>query len=284
LPSKTLRRGFFAAGIVAALAVVAYGGVLATLYFGQERLIFPAKTLPADYRFQFDRPFEEIAVNVPGGSLDGLLFRQPHPRGLIFYLHGNVGDVTTWSTGLDFYQRVNYDLFIFDYRGYGKSAGRIESEAQLHADVRAAWDAIAPRYRNLPIVIFGRSLGTGLATRLAADVDPSLLVLVTPFTSLAAAGKRRYPYAPEFLVKYPLRNDTVIGSIKSPMLLVAGTQDRLTPLADSEALKALTRSPVELLVVEGARHNDIQRFPAYIDGLANRLARVGETRNHGDSQ
>ena len=187
-------------------------------------------------------------------------------------------------TGLDFYQRINYDLFIFDYRGYGKSAGRIESEAQLHADVRAAWDAIAPRYRNVPIVLFGRSLGTGLATRLAADVDPALLVLVTPFTSLAAAGKRRYPYAPEFLVKYPLHNDTVIGSVRSPVLLVAGTQDRLTPLADSEALKALARSPVELLVVEGAGHNDIQHFPAYIDGLADRLARVGETRNHGDSQ
>src|SRR4029077_9786119 len=150
---------------------------------------------------------------VPGGSLNGLLFRQPHPRGLIFYLHGNVGDVTTWTTGLDFYQRVNYDLFIFDYRGYGKSTGRIESEAQLHADVRAAWDVIAPRYQGMPIVLFGRSLGTGLATRLRAEGDPSLLVLVTPFTSLAASAKRHYPYAPEFLVKYPLPNDTVIGKV-----------------------------------------------------------------------
>jgi uncharacterized protein len=62
---------------------------------------------------------------------------------------------------------VNYDLFIIDYRGYGKSTGRIESEVQLHADVRAAWEAIAPRYRGKPIVIYGRSLGTGLAASLA---------------------------------------------------------------------------------------------------------------------
>ena len=274
-PATPLRKGFAIVGAAAALAALAYAGLLGALYFNQERLIFAATTLPADYRFRFDQPFEEIAVAVQGGTLDALLFRQPKPAGLVFYLHGNGGDLRTWTTGLAFYRRINFDLFIVDYRGYGKSTGSIESEAQLHADVRAAWDAIAPRYRNLPIVVFGRSLGTGLAARLAADVDPALLVLVTPFTSLAAAATRRYPYAPEFLVKYPLRTDAVIGSVRSPVLLVAGTQDALTPLADSESLRSLARSPVELLVIDGAGHNDIHRFPSYIDGLAARLARIG---------
>jgi len=274
MSSKSLRKGFVVAGVIAALAGLAYAGLLATLYFNQESLIFPATTLPADYQFRFDQRFEEIKMAVPDGSLDALLFRQPSPRGLVFYLHGNGGNLTTWTTGLEFYQRINYDLFIFDYRGYGRSTSRIESEAQLHADVRAAWESIAPRYQGMPIVLFGRSLGTALATRLAIDVDPSLLVLVTPFTSLAASAKRYYPYAPEFLVKYPLPNDTVIGKVKSPVLLVAGTQDELTPLSDSEQLKALVRSPVELLVVDGAGHNDIHRFPAYLDGLADRLAKI----------
>ena len=275
MSSKLLRKGYVAIGIVAALASLAYAGLLAALYTNQEQLIFPATRLPADYQFRFDQRFEEIKVEVPGSSLSALLFRQPDPRGLIFYLHGNGGDLTSWTTGLEFYRRINYDLFIFDYRGYGKSTGRIESEAQLHSDVRAAWESIAPRYRKLPIVLFGRSLGTALATRLAADVDPAMLVLVTPFTSLAAAGKRSYPFAPEFLMKYPLRTDAKIGAVKSPVLLVAGTQDELTPLADSEQLKALVRSPAELLVVEGAGHNDIHRFPVYIDGLADRLVKVG---------
>ncbi len=190
---KILRKGFVVAGVVTALASLAYGGLLAALYFNQESLIFPATTLPADYQFRFDQRFEEIKVAVPGGSLDALLFRQDDPRGLVFYLHGNGGDLTTWTTGLDFYKRINYDLFIFDYRGYGKSTGRIESEAQLHADVRAAWEIIAPRYRGMPIVLFGRSLGSGLATRLATEIDPTLLVLVTPFTSVAASAKRNFP-------------------------------------------------------------------------------------------
>jgi hypothetical protein len=273
--TTTLRKGFAIAGAAAALAACAYAGLLGALYFNQERLIFPATTLPADFQYRFDQPFEEIVVPVQGGTLDALLFRQPKPAGLVFYLHGNGGDLRTWTTGLAFYQRINFDLFIVDYRGYGKSTGSIESEAQLHADVRAAWNAVAPRYHDMPIVVFGRSLGTGLAARLAADVDPALLVLVTPYTSLASAAKRSYPYAPQFLVKYPLRTDAVIGSIRSPVLLIAGTQDPLTPLADSESLRSLVRSPVELLVIDGAGHNDIQKFPSYIDGLAERMQRIG---------
>jgi alpha-beta hydrolase superfamily lysophospholipase len=261
-----------AAVILAALVAFGYAGALGVLYLTQERLILLPTTLPVDYRFQFDQPFEEVWIPVQGASLHALRFKQPNPRGVVFFLHGNAGALVTWTTGVDFYRRVNYDLFIIDYRGYGKSTGRIESEAQLHADVRAAWEAIAPRYRDMPIVLFGRSLGTGLATRLATEVQPALLVLVTPFTSLAAAATLRYPFAPEFLVKYPLRTDRIIGAVRSPVLLVAGTQDELTPLADSEQLKSLARSRVELLVIEGARHNDIHRFPAYIDGLADRMA------------
>ena len=104
-------------------------------------------------------------------------------------------------------------------------------------------------------------------------------VLVTPFTSLAATATRRYPFAPDFLLKYPLRTDAIIGAVRSPVLLMAGTQDTLTPLADSITLKSLVRAPVELLVVDGAHHNDIHRFPAYIDGLAERLSSIGDAHS-----
>jgi pimeloyl-ACP methyl ester carboxylesterase len=254
--------------------VLGYAGVLGFLYLSQERLIFRGTRLPADYRFDFPQRFEEMHVAVPGASLDALHFTQPHPRGLVFFIHGNAGNLATWTTGLDFYRRVNYDLFIFDFRGYGKSTGRIASEEQLFADVRAAWDAIAPRYRDQPVVIYGRSLGTPLAARLAGEVHPRLLVLVTPFTSLGTLSKRAYPYAPEWLLKYPLRTDAVIGAVQSPILIVHGTDDELIPLADSERLRALARAPTELLVVAGAGHNDIHDFASYRDGLAARLDAV----------
>ena len=206
-----------AGGTAVALGAIAYAAVLGALYFKQERLIFPGRPLATQFQFHFDQRFEELHIPVPGATLDALHFMQDQPRGLVFFLHGNAGNLQTWTTGIDFYRRVNYDLFILDYRGYGKSTGAIESEAQLHADVRAAWSAIAPRYRGKPIVIYGRSLGTGLAAKLAADVDAQLLVLVSPYSSLAAAAKEEYPFAPEWLLKYPLRTDQVIGNVKCPL-------------------------------------------------------------------
>jgi hypothetical protein len=268
---RVLRTGVAALKFLVPLGALGYAGTLGLLYASQERLIFHGVPLPADYRFQFDQRFEEIGVPVQGATLDALHFIQDEPRGLVFFIHGNAGNLATWTTGIDFYRRVNYDLFIFDYRGYGKSTGQIESEDQLAADVRTAWDTIAPRYKGKPIVIYGRSLGTGLAARLARDVDPTLLVLVSPYTSLAAIGKREYPLVPERLNRYPLRTDAVIGDIRCPILLVHGTADTLIPFSESERLKTLARAPVELLPIPGVGHHDVHRSPVYLDGLAAHL-------------
>jgi uncharacterized protein len=273
---RTKRWSIVTASVLVSVAAIAYAGFLGALYFKQERLIFPVRRLPADFQFQFDQRFEEVRIPVPGATLHALHFMQDQPRGLVFFLHGNVGNLETWTTGLDFYRRVNYDLFIIDYRGYGKSTGTIESEAQLEADVRAAWDAIAPRYRGKPIVIYGRSLGTGLAAKLASEVDAQLLILVSPYTSLAASAKEAYPLAPEWLLKYPLRTDEVIGRVKMPIVLIHGSSDRKIPVAHSQRLAALAHAPVELIVVDGAGHDDIHRFPAYLDSLAARLIAVGK--------
>src|ERR1700676_4080231 len=172
-----------AALILAALVALGYAGALGTLYLTQERLVLPGTVLAADFRFQFDQPFEDGWIPLQGAPPHALPFKPPNPPGVVFFLHGNVGNVSRWTTGVDFYRRVNYDLFIVDYRGYGKSTGRIESEAQLYADTRAAYDAMASLYRDKPIVIYGRSLGAALAAALARDVHPQLLVLVSPFTS-----------------------------------------------------------------------------------------------------
>jgi len=260
--------------VLGGLAALGYALLLVALYFGQESLIFPGTPLPADYQYAFDQPFEELRVPVEGGSLDALLFRQPDPRGVVFFLHGNRGNLTTWTTGLDFYRRVNYDLFIFDYRGYGKSEGANVDERQLDADVRAAWDAIAPRYRGKPIVVYGRSLGTGLAVRLAREVNPSLLVLVSPYASLVTEGQRRYPFVPGWLMKYPLRSEETIADVKSPVLMIHGVDDRTIPASESQVLRLRARSPVELLLIEGAGHGDIHRNPVYLETLADRLAKL----------
>tara|TARA_R110002096_G_scaffold50152_2_gene131940 strand:+ start:786 stop:1604 length:819 start_codon:yes stop_codon:yes gene_type:complete len=254
------------------LAPVLSAAVFAShLYVTQESLLFPGTKLPDDYRFDFDLPFEEITIPVDGAELNALHFRQENPRGLVFFLHGNGGNLQSWTSNIRYYQQVNYDMFMLDYRGYGKSSGEIESEAQMHADVRAAWDRVAAEYDGKPIVIYGRSLGSAVATKLAADVDPALLILVSPFSSVVAMAKQEYPYLPASLVRYPFRTDELIGKVKSPIIFVHGTDDRLIPLSHSELLLERATAPSELLVIDGAGHSDIHRYESYTEGLTAAL-------------
>jgi alpha-beta hydrolase superfamily lysophospholipase len=272
-PKSSLKLGLLAAG----LPLTAWLAAAAALYFRQEKLIFQGEPRAPDHKLSTEWPAEDVLIEVPGARLHGLHFRHETPRGLVFFLHGNCGDVATWAPGSELVRRAGFDLFMLDYRGFGWSSGRIESEAQLNADVRTAWDQVAPYYkeRKLPIVIYGRSLGSGLAVPLARQVDPTMLILATPFTSLAKTACRRYPFVPERLVKYPLRSDQHISEVKCPILLVHGTHDELIPIQDSEALLTLAKSPAELMRIDGAAHGNIHEFPAYLDGLEMKLKQVG---------
>lgn len=264
---------------VAALAVLL--GVVATcwavlvgaLYLWQERLLFQPLPLPQGYPFAYGSDVREVSVEVPGARLSALHLTLPRPRGVVFFLHGNAGNLASWFTNADFYRRANVDLFMLDYRGYGKSTGRIESEAQLRDDVRAAWRAIAPRYEGLPRVIYGRSLGTALAAGLAAEVQPELTILVSPYRSMQALAGEHYPWVPGAALRYPLRTEDDAARIRGKVWLVHGEQDSLIDLQHSHALQE--RVPqARLLLVPGAGHNDLQRFDVYTDALREMLERL----------
>ena len=251
------------------LGVLGYIAIIAFVYFRQEQLIFNPVPLGADHKFTI-ADVEEVRVPVAGTELSGLYLRLPNPKGIVFFLHGNGGNLQTWLTSVDFYRRVNYDLFMIDYRGYGKSNGRIESESQLHADVRAAWNTVAPKYVGKKLVIYGRSLGTGLAVKLSSDVQPDLTVLVSPYESLKAMGDAHYPWLPALVNRYPMRTDQWLPGIKGPVMIEHGDKDTLIALSHGERLKQI-RPATELVIVTGAGHNDIHKFPMYLDTLSERL-------------
>ena len=253
-------------------ACVGYALVAAAVYFRQETLIFKPSPLPADHQFGI-AGVDEVTVPVVGAKLSALHLKLPDPRGVVFFLHGNAGNLQTWMTNVDFYRRVNYDLFMLDYRGFGKSTGRIESEAQLHDDVRAAWKQISARYAGKKVVVYGRSLGTGLATRLASELQPDLTVLVSPYFSLQSMADEIYPWLPGFINRYPMTSNQWMAAIKKPVVIAHGDRDTLIPIAHGERLKQV-QSAAELLVISGAGHNDIHKFPAYLDGLAERLQKL----------
>lgn len=250
-----------------------YALILGWIWFRQESLLFFPEPLPADYRLSKDADIVETSIEVPGARLSALHLALPAPDGVVFFLHGNGGNLAGWFVNAGLYRLANFDLFMLDYRGYGKSSGRIESEAQLHADVRAAWAQLAPHYRGKRIVILGRSLGTALAARLAADLQPDLTVLVSPYRSMGALTAEFYPWVPQGMLRYPLRTEADVVKIRRPLLLVHGEKDTLIALHHSEQLHALVPH-ARLLRIADAGHNDLQEFDNYQNGIAAALAEV----------
>jgi pimeloyl-ACP methyl ester carboxylesterase len=267
-PSRWPRR--LSSALLLALGV--YAAVVALLWWRQEALLFHPQVLAQNHRFDLPADAQEVWVDVPGARLHALHLRLPQPRGVVFFLHGNAGSLQTWFVNTDLYRRQNLDLFMLDYRGFGKSSGRIESEAQLMADVRAAWAQIAPLYAGKTRVFYGRSLGTGLAAQLAAEVQPELTVLVSPYTSMAALAAEKYPWVPGAVLRYPLRTDTALPRVQGRVLLAHGGRDTLIPPAHSERLRML-QARAELLWVPEAGHGDIHEHAVYLRGLAAVLAR-----------
>lgn len=263
----TTRRLTRLALALASVLAVAYAALLVLLWAAQERLLFVPTPLPATHRFALEADVQERWIERPDGArLNVLHLQRPGADGVVFFLHGNAGNLESWFVNTALYRSLNLDLVMLDYRGYGKSSGRIKSEDQLHADVRAAWDALAPEYAGRRRIVYGRSLGTGLAATLAAEVQPELTVLVSPYASMEALAAQHYPFVPSALLRYPLRTDLAITKIRTPLLIAHGDQDTLIPSSHSERLHA--RAPhARLVIVPGAGHDDIHRAPVYLDAL-----------------
>lgn len=247
-------------GVLASIGLVGAG-----LWFKQETLLFKPVPLAPETLLASAPDISEVSVSVDGARLSALHLKREGAKGLVFFLHGNAGNLKTWFVNTDFYRQVNFDLFMIDYRGYGKSTGAVSSEEQLRADVRAAYAMIAPQYTGRRVVVYGRSLGSGLAAGLAQDPQlqpPDLTVLVSPYSSLVALTAQVYPLVPEFLIRYPLRTDRLVSGIPSPLLLFHGAADTFIAPGHSVTLKAIAPK-AELVLVPGAGHNDLQDFPVY---------------------
>ncbi|MDI9570494.1 MAG: alpha/beta fold hydrolase [Pseudomonadota bacterium] len=237
----------------------------------QEQMIFHPEVLPRDYRYNFSEAFTEVNIPVAGAAINALYFRVSEARGAVLYLHGNAGSLRTWGdVARDFTSR-GYELFIFDYRGFGKSTGRIDSESQLLDDALAAYERLRETIPAERIVVYGRSIGAGMAAWLARNEKPRLLILESPFYSLTDLAAHHYPLLPRRLIslilKYPFPTDRWLPEVACPVYLIHGTKDAIVPFDDAVRLERLIRSPHELIRVEGGGHNDLGEFGVYRQAL-----------------
>jgi len=269
----------FSLGLLAAVGAV-YTAAIGYLWLRQEHLLFEPTPWPQDRPLIDDPDVHERWIDVPGARLSAAHLRLPDPRGVVFFLHGNSGNLSDCLAEVDAFRQVNFDVVMFDYRGYGKSTGCIASEEQLGADVRAVWAEFAPQYEGKRVVISGQSLGTALAAGLAAELceaghSPDLTFLVSPYSSMGALAEELYPWVypwvPRQVLRYPLLTAEHAARLSGPLMLIHGDKDELIGIHHSHALR--TAAPAaQLLCVEGAGHSDVHKFPSFRKALEGALA------------
>lgn len=234
------------------------------VYLVQERFIFKPEKLKQDFIYKYDAPFKELFFDIePGVRINGLHFTVDKPHGLVLYFHGNTRSIKGWARYAKDFYRYQYDVVLVDYRGFGKSTGK-RTEKDMLNDMQFVYDDLAARYTEQHIIVYGRSLGSGFATKIASDNKPRYLILDAPYFSFTKAIERFLPMLPvRFVLRFHLRTDKWIEQVRCHTYIIHGTKDWLIPVRNSEKLQALNPKKITLIRINGGGHNNLPSFPEY---------------------
>jgi pimeloyl-ACP methyl ester carboxylesterase len=258
--------------VIFSFIAVIYLIFISYIYFNQVEIIFDGSKLAKDYKFQFNQEFEEINVkSFDAKGQNGLLFKAKDSKGLVFYLHGNSGALDSWGDIASIYTELGYDIFILDYRGFGKSEGIIESEEQVYKDISFAYKKLLTRYKENNVVIIGYSIGSGFATRLASDNNPKMLILQSPYYNFLEFSSSRIPYMPNFLKKFKIESNLYLVNVKSPVFIFHGKDDYLIPIQNSERLRKLLKKGSRFYELKDQDHLQMNQNSDYREKLKSLL-------------
>lgn len=246
------------------LAGAAYAGICIYMWGTQRSLIFQPETTvrrtPADMGIEF-RP---VSISIAGkGAVSAWWLpatAAPPKSAAILYLRGNDGNLGGEVERLATLRRLGLPVLAIDYRGYGASSGPSPSEATIYEDATAAWDHLVLTERIDPrrIIVYGHSLGGAVAVELALRRPPACaVVLESTFTAMAEMGRHRYPLLPvNWLLTERFDTASKISRLNLPMLFVHGKNDDIVPFEMSERLFRAAGEAKQMLLIEGAGHED----------------------------
>jgi pimeloyl-ACP methyl ester carboxylesterase len=234
------------------------------VYFFQEKLIFKPEKLKQDFQFKYNIPFREYFFDIePGVKINGLHFFRDNPKGLILYFHGNTRSIKGWAKYAKDFYRYDYDVVLLDYRGFGKSTGKRSEEDMLN-DMQFIYNHLKEKYSESQLIVYGRSLGSGFATKLASDNSPRYLILDSPYFNFTRVLERFFPILPiRIVLRFQLRTDKWITKVRCHTYIIHGTKDRLIPIRHSEALQKINPQRITLIRIHGGMHNNLPSFDEY---------------------
>jgi len=253
--------------------IAGYALIIIIIYISQEKFIFKPEKLKQDFLYKYDVPFKELFIAIePGVRINGLHFFSKDSIGLILYLHGNTRSIKGWAKYAKDFYRYHYDVVLVDYRGFGKSTGK-RGEKAMFNDMQVVYDSLAVQYHENQIIVYGRSLGSGFAAKLASDNSPRYLILDAPYYSFKKAVQRFLPILPmKYVLRYQLQTFKWIRKVNCHTYIIHGTKDWLIPIKQSEELQKLNPNKITLIRIEGGKHNNLPSFPEYHNFIRDILA------------
>lgn len=266
------------------IAILSYLGMCGLIHLLQSRLIyFPTRAYDVTPK-DLGLDFEDLTLTTDDGvAIAAWYVPRAGAKASLIFCHGNAGNISDRLESVAVFHRADYNVLLFDYRGYGRSEGR-PTEEGTYRDAEAAWAFLVndKGQSSDRIVLFGRSLGGAVAIDLAKRRTPAALVVESSFTNLLDIGRLHYPLLPvRWLLSYRYDSLGKVPHIGCPKLFIHGVEDSLIPLANGRALFAAAAEPKEFLETPGGHNTGgFIQSPAYIARLTDFLDRALRGRNH----
>ena len=253
-----------------------YIGISIALYYLQDYMLFKPEKLPEDFQFDYkNQETKEYNLETRAGAIiNGLrFFPKGGRKGVGLYLKGNSKSIKGWGKFAVDFTRHGYNVLMIDYRGFGKSTGK-RSQKAIKRDLQLVYNKIKEHTIEDRIVLYGRSLGSGFAAKLASLNNPKMLILDAPYYSLTKVTARYAPFMPlSLLLKYPLPTYKWLKYVQCPIHIIHGTDDKLIPYKTSVKLSQIKPKLTKLYTVIGGGHKNLNNFESYhkmLDDILNR--------------
>ena len=255
--------------------LVIYAGISIALYYLQDYVLFKPEKLPKDFQFDYEnQETKEYNLETRDGAIiNGLRFYpKGESKGVVIYLKGNSKSIKGWGKFAEDFTRHGYNVLMVDYRGFGKSTGK-RSQKAIKRDLQLVYNKVKEKTTEDRIILYGRSLGSGFATKLASMNHPKMLILDAPYYSLTKVTARYMPFMPlSILIKYPLPTYKWLKYVQCPVHIIHGTHDKLIPYKSSVKLSQVNAKLTKLHTVIGGGHKNLNNFESYhkmLDDILN---------------
>jgi len=266
------------------IGAIAYAAFCAMVYFMQPGMIFypnmPDRTLVTTPRsiglnYQDVELITEDDIKLHGWFI-AASSAEPAQHTVLFF-HGNAGNISHRLDSINIFHRLGLNVFIIDYRGYGKSTGKI-TEGGMYLDASAAWFYLTEQKGIQPdnIIIFGRSLGGSIAAWLAAQYTPAGLIIESSFSSVESMGKRFYPFLPVKLIsRFNFNTKEYTQSVQCPILVAHSSSDDIIPFAEGQEIFNAAPEPKHFLQMQGGHNGGfLVSGKDYINGLQSFISTI----------